>query len=344
MDWMDRSRIDRFTYEMIDPFNIDTSRGYLENVVSSSTMITHGYYTDTRVSAKITVADHNYIPYSLIRIHHYVDDENFHEELGTFFVSSISSSTEYVKEDTFNLVSMINRISDDVLPWNYSIGMNKSALNAIKDLFSKFGVSYSILAGCGDKVYSSAVVYGVGESVLSTIFELASFCGNRLGVNGHGTLTLSPYSVPSSKTPVFEFNDHNGTVIGAITKNNNPFDSVNRVVVSAEKNEQKVTGYADVDNASAIAYSKLGRRKAVIETVNELSPFNGSQASLKAKSLLASYEQDPAEYSFQGIYTNLNPGDVVTIGIDGQYKKAMIKNKEFTLDPGMACSYTCKEV
>ena len=45
MDWLDKTRIDTFSYELVDPFNINSSRGYFEGVISDSPSLTFGYYT-----------------------------------------------------------------------------------------------------------------------------------------------------------------------------------------------------------------------------------------------------------------------------------------------------------
>ncbi len=344
MDWLDKTRIDRFTFEMIDPFNLDTSRGYLENVVSNSAKITWGYDTDTRVSGSLEAADHNYIYGSLIRMHHYVDEYNFHEELGTFFVSSTSKASQYTTKESFNLTSMLDRIAEDCFTKNFVVSANKTALDALRDIFGQYSVAYSISSNCNNKVYTEAVVYEVGENVLSTVFDIADFCNCDIDVNAHGVVEVKPYVSPSTKEPVFEFNDHNGTVNGEISKDNDPFGAVNRVIVVSEKDEKTVSGFADVSSSSKIAYSKLGRRNTSVESLNELNPFTDNAATNYAKGQIDQYEQDPSSFSFSGIYTNYQPGQVVTIGANNEYFKAMIKNKSFNLEPGMLTSYTCEEV
>lgn len=362
--WEEKNRVDRFTFEMIDPFNLDISRGFLDNVIAGQSSITFGYDTDTRVSAKITAVNHNYIDYSLIRIHHYWDNSwgGFHEELGTFFVSSRSISSNHVNEETFSLTSMLDRISEDALPYNYPIPSGRTAHAVLKDLLDKFDVAYSLPSSLPNKAYTSTVMYEVGESVLSVIFDVASEANLRIDVNGHGTVIFSEYVPPSSKTSVFDFNDKNGTINGAISINNNPFESVNRVVVVSKNNdEEEAIGYYDVSNSSRVSFNNLGRRNTAVEHVDDLTNFSTDGARTRAKSLLSNYEQNPFEFSFNGIYAGLKPGDVVTVGYPGKvivngmndylitadnynYAKASIRNMELSLAPGMLCDYTCKEV
>lgn len=345
MDWTDATRIDKFSFEMIDPFDLDESRGYLENVHNEGASITHGYYTNTRVSGTFTATNHNYIDGSLIRIRHYIDEWEYSNELGTFFVSSRSSSTQYAKEETFSLTSMLDRIAEDCLPWNYTISVGKSTTEVLTDLFQKFNVDYIFASGCPSYTYNTSKVYEVGENVLSTVFDICSQAGARLDVDGHGRVVVSKYVAPSSIEPVAEFNLHNGTISGPVSKDNNPFDVVNRTIVVASKEDQKVSGYSDIDNSSAISYNKLGRRNTEVYTVENLSPFTGSQATLKAQSLVNGYEQDPAEYNFDGIYRALQPGKTVYITLDDDIPhKCMLKSCDIPLEQGMVTSYTFKEV
>lgn len=345
MDWTDKTRKDRFVYEMVDPFDLDSSRGYLDNVVAGSPQITQGYYTDTRISASLEVADHNYVDYSLIRIHHYVDEENYHKELGTFFVASRSRTDNQTNKESFEMTSMLDRISDDVLTSNYTIAKNKTAQDVLKDLFNRYSVPYTIQSGSKNKTYTSTTVYEVGSSVLSTVFDISSDAGLRIDLDGHGRVLVSNYIEPKSKTPIFDFNFQNGSIIGEVTKTNNPFDATNRVLVVASQNDSKAMGYADVESSSKISYSRLGRRNTSVNQISNLSPFSNTGATNKAKSLIKDYEQDPAEYTFQGLYFPANVGDTVTIALrDGKQVKAMIKNRDFDLSSGMVCSYTLKEV
>lgn len=345
MDWYDKTRQDRFIFEMVDPFDLDKSRGYLDNVIVDSCQITQGYYTDTRISAKLEVADHNYIDYSLIRIHHYVDNESFHEELGTFFVASRTRDENQTNKESFTLTSMLDRISDDVLTYNYVVAQNKTAHEVLKDLFEKFSVPYSLEPGINNKTYTSSTVYEVGSSVLSTIFDIASDAKLRIDVNGHGVAIVTNYVEPKSKTSVFDFNFQNGTINGEVSKSNNPFDAVNRVLVVSSQSDQSAIGYSDVDEASKIAYGKLGRRNVSVEQISDLSPFSNAGATEKAKTLMGDYEQDPAEYTFSGLYFPSNVGEVVTIALrNGEPVKAMVKNRDINLSAGMICDYTLKEV
>lgn len=342
MDWTDKTRRDRFIFEMVDPFDLDSSRGYLKNVIEGSGRITQGYYTDTRVSATIEVADHNYVDYSLIRIHHYVDSmsENYHNELGTFFVSSRTEVDNQTNKETFNLTSMLDRISEDALPYNYVISKGKTAHEVLKDLFGKFNVAYSIASDASNKTYTSTVVYEVGSSVLSTILEIADEAKLRVDVNGHGVVTVSNYVTPSSKTPIFEFNKSNGTIVGPVTKTNNAFDAVNRVIVTSSKDDKTVVGYADVEDSSKIAYSKLGRRNASVEQISDLSPFTDQQAKNEAQKSIKDFDQDPSEYTFQGLYFPSNTGEAILIND----VKTMLQTRDINLSAGMVCDYTLKEV
>lgn len=344
MDWTDKTREDSFIFEMLDPFDIESSRGYLEGVVSGSPSLTFGYYTDTRISGSLESINSNYIDYSLIRIYHIVRNWGYKNELGTFFVSNKDGAHNQAYKRSFDLVSMLCRVSDDALPYNFVIQQGATAKETLLRLFSDYGMSCTINA-TNDKQYSSSVVYEVGENVLSVMMDIANDANLRLELNGHGTVLVTNYQSPSkSQGSVFDFADDNGTISGDITETNDWFGTVNRVIVSSDQDEQTVSGFADRDSSSKVSYNNLGRRNAAVESVTDLTPFTNDGASSKASSLLGTYEEDPTEWTFEGIYIPYEIGSIVTLTLKGVTRYAMIKNKTVKLQPGMLTGYTLKEV
>lgn len=345
IDWLDKTREDVFTYEMIDPFNLTAVRGYLDGVVNNSGSITYGYYTDTRVSGTLDTIESNYIDNSLIRIIHSVPKWGYQNNLGTFFVSNNHGAYNQAYKRSYDLVSMLCRVSDDALTNNFCIAAKSTGQAALKRLFSTFAISYVTNSPLNNKLYTQSVLYEVGSNALDTIMNIAIDSGLRLDVRGDGYVTVNNYEYPTtSNTPVFTFADYNGTINGDITVTNNPFDSVNRVIVTSDKNEKTVSGFADRASSSRVAYSKLGRRNTAVESITDLTPFTASTASTKAKSLLTTYEEDPTEYSFQGVYVPYLPGCNVIMSIRGNDKIVMMTNKTVHLGPGMITDYTLREI
>ena len=53
IDWADPKRTDVIRFQMVDPNNLDSAFGDIEDVQKGSSSLTYGYYTDTRYSSKI---------------------------------------------------------------------------------------------------------------------------------------------------------------------------------------------------------------------------------------------------------------------------------------------------
>lgn len=347
MDWLDKSRLDRFTFEMVDPNDINSSRGFIDGVITSECSIDFGYYTDTRVSATLKAVESNYIENSLIRIRHFVDDAGFSEELGTFFVKSIDGSSDPGSTvDTFSLMSMMTRISDDKFVKNYSIAKNAYAKTLLAQLFKDFGCDCSMLASCGDKRYGDTKVYDYGQGVLSVAFDLCSDIGARMDVDGHGRIVVSPYVAPSSKTATASFTEDNGTVIGHISKSDDLYSTINRygVVYKDSEKDKQYQGYADVASTSKMSRGRRGRRVTEIETLNELSPASNRGATAQSKIKLAENDDRTVEYGFDSIYFPREMVDIANIEYNGETNKCMLKSRTVKLSPGMPCTNTYKEV
>lgn len=345
MDWADGKRRDRFIFEQIDPNNLDAPRGWLDGVLLRNCCITQGYYTDMRVSATIVAVDPGYVENSLIRIHHYVDAWGYHAELGTFFVESseptVSDGHEAV---SFSLVSMMARVSDDRLVAHYPIPQGRYALTALRDLATRYGVDLLIADNCPNARYSKTALYEFGESVMTVFFEVADKTNARLGVNGHGAMTVTRYVAPSARTPVFEFSDANGTIFGSVKITSDFFSTKNRAGVMAKQDEAEVMGYADLPSSSPMSRPRRGRRVTVVYNDDELSPFTRAAAAGVARSHLNEDAAEDREYEFDGVYVPMCEGDAATVVLAGVSHKCMLKTRDVPLSPGMVCSYVFKEV
>lgn len=342
--WAGTRRKDRFTFEMVDPFDLSASRGFIGGVDLSSAEVTYGYYTDSRVSAGFDAVDPGYIEGSLIRVHHYVDEWDFYEPLGTFFVREAAQRRGCAEVTSFSLASTLTRISDDFLVQHYAIPAGAYAKAVLADLLGRYNVDHSISASCGDSRYAQAKVYEFGENVLSTVFEVCDKMRARLDVDGYGTATVSPYVPPSARAPVFTFSQENGTIVGDIEETSDLYEAAGRAGVVAKDGDSEVSGYADVAASSPASYSRRGRRKTVIYREDELSPFTKGEAGARARRYLDDGGAEAREYAFESVYVPMSAGDVAEIVIGGEPRKAMLKSRSVGLSPGMTCRNTFKEV
>lgn len=345
MNWTDTTRADRFVFEMVDPNNIEQSRGTLDGVTDCS--ITYGYYTDTRVSASITAVEPNYIENSLVRIHHYVDDENYHNELGTFFVDEIKPTrSKNANEYSFELVSLLGRISEDCLEFNYAVDTYKSTTDVLKDLFDRYDVDYMIMGALNGATYTGATIYEAGEGVLDTVFAVADKANNRIEVNGHGIVEVSNYVLPGSRTRVYEYNADapDSLVYGEIVETSDFYSVPNRAIVTHKDGDNMYSGFADIPSTSVLSKSRRGRRVTSVYNVDDLEPKTNAGAGSKALELLNNNADVSLEIECNTLYVPIKPGDVVGLTYNGETHKAMLKTRELSLSPGMPCKDTFKAV
>lgn len=335
MDWTSTMRIDRFAYEMVDPNDLDGSRGWLTGVTKAS--LTFGYYTDTRVSGSLTAYDIEdaWIENSLIRIYHYVDDDEYVNELATMFVEDISRVFEHgVYRYDFTLKSMLWRLEDDVLTYNLTLAKNSYSQDALKKLFAECGATYSISDACSNYKYTNAVVYEVGTTILSNTFDVCDQMNARIDVDGHGTLTVKPYTAPSKLSAVDDVDDT--MIVGAVTKTDGFYSVANRTLVIYSDGSNTITGYADMDSTNEMAYGRRGKRVVDVYNLSDMTPANSSQATTLAKSYLAN-NKSTTTYSMQMLYYPLNTGELLNIRFDDDDHKLMLQTRDLTVGTGMMC-------
>lgn len=335
MDWTSTNRIDRFTFELVDPNDLSGCRGWLTGVTKAS--LTFGYYTDTRVSGTLTAydIDDEWIENSLIRIHHFVDSENYENELATCFVEDISRVYEHgVYRYDFTLRSTLWRLEDDILTSNLTLAKNSYSKDALKKIFNKCGATYSIASSCANYKYKKAVVYEAGSTLLSDAFGVCDQMNSRLDVNGHGTLTVKPYTAPSKLSAIDDIDD--SMIVGSITKTDGFYSVANRALVIYSNGSKTITGYADMASTNQMAYGRRGKRVVDVYNLSDMSPANSTQATKLAKSYLAN-NVSTTTYSMQTLYYPLNTGEVLNIRFDDTDHKLMLQTRDLTVGTGMAC-------
>lgn len=337
MNWTEAGRRDVFSFEMVDPFDLDASRGWMDGFVSGK--VTQGYYTDTRYSAKLTFAGSGYIPGSLIRIHH--DAGTFHEELGTFYV--IEHEVTFLdgeQVEDFSLQSTLARVSENVYGTHFAVS-NKTNLQALAYALEREHFTYQILETCPVYNFATPRVYDIGEDVLSVIFDMADVSGCRVDVDPHGVIQVIPSDV-YSRTPVFTFADDNGTISGDISSEAS--DIYNKAVVLYTAGKSEVCGGAELPSEHPYSYAQTGRKVAKVYRVNDLQPPNSAAAQRLAQRYLNEISTEFRTYTFESIYVPGRAGDIYALRLDGETRFVMLQSRDIELSPGMKVKQTVREV
>lgn len=341
--WLDKTREDRFVYEMIDPFNLSISRGFLSNVVQGSGSLTFGYDTATRVSGSFEAVNSGFEDHSLIRIHHYVDAYNYHNELGTFFAKKNNNYQNGINVESFSLTSMLDRVTNDCLEMNYPVGAGTSTKDALSSVFSRYNMEYSISPVCNNMLYPSSAIYEVGMSVMDVLVTISELQFSRLDVNGHGTIVVNPKRKHKDVSVSERIFKNDGILKESVTINDRSFDIINRILIKGTVDENTIYGYADSSMTSSLSYNRTGRRNTHVVSVTDIVPFTSAQAASVAKNQMKEYEAEPEEYVFDSVYFPLELGDVAEVELDdGRMGKGYLYSRTIKLAPGMITNNTLR--
>lgn len=358
IDWRDQTRKDVLTFEMVSPTNLNSTYGELEGVDLSGSSLTAGYYTDTRTSGKIRVVGGNWVRGSMIRVIHSIPEWNYRNELGTYIVTADDATredNEWVYELTLH--SRLYGLSTDKHPRPWTIAKNARALKAMKDSLKSAACPYEFKTN-KDKTYKSAKVVESGTTRLAALFDLANASGNRLDVNGHGTVIIEPYVNPAKKTAsyVIDLQDERGVAVDGLTRKTDWLEMVDVAVVShkfTQKSgrksvEREVTGIAYVNSSTHQAHKKRGYTVTNFQSLSEMSPETTARAQALAKQALAKEQKELIEWTLTTMYLPIWEGDVVQLNVtDGlsEYRgkrKCLVKSIDLDLSR-MVMKLTLKE-
>lgn len=349
VDWADQTRKDVLTFQMVSPTNIDQVYGELEGVELSGSSLTAAYYTDTRTSGRLVVHDGNWVRGSMIRVIHSVPEWWYRKEIGTYIVTDDGATREkghWTYELTLH--SRLFGLSTDKHARPWTIAKNASALKAIRQTLKASGTPYKEKSP-KDKKYKDAVVVESGTTRLKALFDICEVAGNRLDVDTHGRVTISPMVKPSSKTAVWriDLKDSRGIATDNLSRTTDWLQMADVVAVShkfsdkvqepdgyyktngtksdgtpykkgdpkyKEKSvEREVTGIAKVSASTHQAHAKRGYSVVNFISVSEMSPKTAAQAQKLAQQYLKDDQHELVEWELTTMYRPVWEGDVVEL-------------------------------
>jgi len=353
IDWLDLKRTGELRAYMIPPTNLDDSFGELTSIDWSASSITAGYYTDTRTSGQLVVVGDGYKRDSFIRIVYTIPEWNYRTEVGTYAVIKDDATRQNGQwRTTLQLHSMLYTLSTDKANRSLVLSRGATALTAIKKQLEDAGRKYTI-NDANNYRFSQATVMELGKSRLSRIYELCGLSGNRLDVDGHGNVIVSPYVAPASRASQYEINlaSENGIIRPGISRSSNHMETPSSVVVAYKLNESGKNTKTIIATAKVAAgdHADAGvRGYNVVEfyELSDMSPKTGTRALQIAKDKLKAKSIERISWSMECKYLPLWEGDIVDLIVpDGVYsgrRKCVVKSVDFKL-PYMDMSLVLKE-
>lgn len=330
--WKDARHEPELHVYMIDPHNLEVTRGELTGVTACT--ITDGYESDTKISGSITTIADNYIGGSWLRIT--VDGE----EVATLGVSNVAAAQapEGGEQVTYTLQSVLWMLDTDLAFNLYTIGKNAKTTNVIKTVCKICGKSIVFQGGAKNSVYAAAKIYERTDSYRAILADNTGKAGNQLSVDGHGRISVSAYVAPGSKAVsyVLDADAKDGIILDpGYEDTDQTGEAYNRTVVIATNNsgdkEKVLTAYSDAPASSPISSAYRGWTRTQMHDVQDMSPF--TQA--KAKSLVNTYISDDRSRgitrSATTMYFPCTGGEIVEWKQDGKTKKYQIQTVESDL-------------
>ena len=340
IDWRDPARRDVIRFQMIDPNNLDEVYGDLTDVQLGSSSIIYGYETDTRYSSGISfLKSNNYVNNAWIRIIHDVPIENYSKELGTFIPTSPSESRKGAVIISLDLQSPLWGLKEDLTTAKFNVGKKTSLLEAIKRVCETCNRPY-IFNNPNDVTASKAIVYDVGESYLSILFDLCDQTKNRMDIDGHGRLTFAPAPDHANITPIWtlDYDDPRSMIIEGSVKMETSVDEMpSRAIVVNGGN----IGIADVEDGLSYSAKQRGYIKA--QKYDDKAATNKTKADDCAKEKLKAFTKT-AEWTMDCLYFPCHPGDNVIFILDGVKHICMIHDIDSLELETMTMGLTLKEV
>lgn len=346
IDWKEQNRKDKISAVMVDPHNLDSTRGELENLILSGSSISFSYDSDTRVTAKLRTFGSNYVPGSWIRIIHSVGDE-YQNELGTFILQNDPSYTfennQMIYE--YTLQSVLWGLSNDLTSTHFSIGEGAYSLAVFDKICSVCEKTGQHNPGARNYRYNNSKIYPIGDSFLSFLFDVCDSSNNRLDVDGHGRITIGPYTPPSEISASWEEDSSSEDTLliaDSIEYSSSSENIPGRTIVVYTNGDTEISATATLPASSPYSPEQRGYTIAKTYQVNDLKDPTKSQLSQMARDYLDETKL-VNEINPSFLYFPCKCGETINLAIDHIKKKWLFYSIDLDLET-MHINTTLKEV
>ena len=349
IDWKDPRVEHEWEFLQVDPHNLNSIRGELTGVVLGGCSLSFGYETETRVSAKIKVAESDYIEDSWIRIVDTIPGTDYREEIGTFIVSGITGDSVNAGLHTieYELQSVIWTLKEDYCGGHWTIGKGAYALTALETVASLCEKSFRKKAGALDYRYGASKVYDRGTSYLSIMKDICTVSGNYLSIDGHGCITVEPYIALASRGVRWELDatsERSMIIDEGIERSSTLYDMESRAIVIYSGDNREIVAQADVRPSSRASPQRRGYTRAKVYNISDLQP----QTQVAAQALADKYAANNSysvSYMMTTMYFPCSCGEIVMYtDLNRGRHRCMIKNIDSINLAELTQKLTLKEV
>lgn len=351
MDWTSPDMRNSFEYELVDPFDLDVSWGWLEGATGGR--ITESYRGDYRSTASVEIDGEQPPASALVRVWHVAQagGEELREELGTFSQGRPSLSYRNGRmTGSVPLYSAMWRLAQDVRPASATYAAGTNVADHFRRVVSEAGCTPRLHPSIDeDAGFPSEHTWAGGESVLAECHACANALGGMVQVDAHGRVAIEPYQLPSARADSFAI-DQSTAVIERGGVAVTAADWFNCVVVTATVDEAEYVGVAKVAESHPLHMRRVGYWKTDYRAMSD-PPEEGVQEAVDAEaaSVLAQEASEPAVYSADMLYRPVRCGEVGTFWYadspddPGLAVRGLLVQREIDLDAAMRMRATFEE-
>ena len=319
---------------VVSQHNLDVTLSVLDGIVPSDCSIDEGYRTDTRASARVTTVmpegeSDGYVEDARLRITLSVPSVGWSRELFTGYVTNVQEDEDNGSVTrTYELDSTLFGINRDLIPWQVVCAAGASMLEAVRSLLDLARMPHS-MDGAVDRRFGSAVYYERGDSMLHMCFDMTGST-DRIDVDGHGRITVRPYTAPRWRGATHDIIDDDPTTlsVGTARRTSNAHERPGRAIVTATKSEKgsdgksksvTIAGWYDSPPESETSSARRGYTIAVKRSYEGTSeePSQGELNS-EAERFWRDSQNIGAEWRRDVIYMDLHEGDIVNFTPHGR--------------------------
>ena len=321
--WKNTAYTPTLTVQMVDPWNIEKTRGVLEGVTKSST--TDGYYSDTKISGSIETIGDNYIPGSWLRIA--VDGE----PVATLGVQSVKSTQapEGTEKKSYTLQSVLWMLDADVNSDLVTIGQNTTGSAVIRSIGKTTGKSVTFSPGWRDSLYQTAKVYERTDSYRKILADICSKANDQLGADAYGRIEIAPYTAPASKTSswTIDVDDPRGVVLSpGYDDDDETGNAYNRtLVIATGLNDQTIVAASDAPASDPVSWAQRGWTRTAVHQVSDMTPFTQDRANQLVSQYIPDDRSRGITRSCTCLYFPVAGGDVVDWIQDGKRSRYLVQ-------------------
>lgn len=352
VDWHDLEHDWEVKAYLVDQHASGLVIGELAGLDASRCEVVEGYYSDTRVSAKLETVvgegeSDGYVPNARIRLVLGVPRWGWERELVTGFVTDVVPRDEDgCTRREYSLDSTLWGLSADYLTSKLTCSAGAKALTAAKKILSDRGIEYDA-DGARDRSIQKVTVYEPGTVALSTLFDILSGY-SRLDVNGRGIVTIRAYTPPSKLTPSVTIDpyDPRTNVVGDVRETDTSWEKPGAAIVTANvsksttKNGKSVTTHevragtyfapaSDPASRDARGYLRFAKDtysgSADEPTTSELTN--------SARTVWNNNQDKGRSWELLVIYMDLHEGDVVSLVRPDGTHRCLVQSVTTSLDP-----------